>query len=399
MVTVLILLLLLVAFGAWEYFGHLSRLRRIPIRIHVNGTRGKSSVTRLIAGGLRGSGIPTCAKTTGSQPRMILENGKEYTIQRQGRANIIEQVRAVGVAARRRARAVVLECMALQPQLQDLCERRLVRSTVGVITNARADHLDVMGPTVGDVARALAGTVPARGPLVTAEDDPALLEIFRGAAEKKGAELIPVSPATEGIDNDIMRRFTYLEHPENVALALRACLLAGAERRAALEGMWSAKPDLGALRILRLAFFAKQIFFINAFAANDPESTTRVWQRVVDLHPEVECRVAVLNCRADRPQRSVQLGQILHQLPGLARALVCGSGTRLALEAALRAGCEAEKLVAMEQAPAAAIFERALAQIEKSGLVFGMGNIGGGGTALVEYFKNRSEQSGTNEEN
>ena len=32
---------------------------------------------------------------------------------------------------------VVMECMALQPQYQSLSELRMVRSNVGVITNAR----------------------------------------------------------------------------------------------------------------------------------------------------------------------------------------------------------------------------------------------------------------------
>jgi hypothetical protein len=36
------------------------------------------------------------------------------------------------------------------------------------------------------------------------------------------------------------------------------------------------------------------------------------------------------------------------------------------------------------------VFERAVAQIVKAGTVFGMGNIGGGGAAIVEYFENRA---------
>ena len=50
--------------------------------------------------------------------------------------------------------------MALQPMLQSLCELKLVKATHGVLTNARPDHLDVMGPTERDVAKALGGTVP-----------------------------------------------------------------------------------------------------------------------------------------------------------------------------------------------------------------------------------------------
>ena len=53
---------------------------RIPIRIHINGTRGKSSVTRLVAAGLRKGGIRTIAKTTGTYPRIILEDGRSFVL-------------------------------------------------------------------------------------------------------------------------------------------------------------------------------------------------------------------------------------------------------------------------------------------------------------------------------
>ncbi|TFH29311.1 MAG: poly-gamma-glutamate synthase PgsB, partial [Myxococcales bacterium] len=63
--------------GALELILHRRRLKKIPIRIHVNGTRGKTSVTRLIAAGLREAGIRCVAKTTGTVPRFILPNGRE----------------------------------------------------------------------------------------------------------------------------------------------------------------------------------------------------------------------------------------------------------------------------------------------------------------------------------
>jgi poly-gamma-glutamate synthase PgsB/CapB len=120
LIVLLIVLGVLLGFMAWEYQVHQWNLRKVPTRIHVNGTRGKSSVTRLIAAGLRAGGVVTCAKTTGSRPRMILEDGSEYSIQRQGRANILEQLRAVAVTSRRGASALVAECMALNPILQVL---------------------------------------------------------------------------------------------------------------------------------------------------------------------------------------------------------------------------------------------------------------------------------------
>ncbi|MBD3366884.1 MAG: poly-gamma-glutamate synthase PgsB, partial [Candidatus Eisenbacteria bacterium] len=47
-----LVLLLAVAFftyGLVEYRLHVRRLGALPVRVHVNGTRGKSSVTRLIS--------------------------------------------------------------------------------------------------------------------------------------------------------------------------------------------------------------------------------------------------------------------------------------------------------------------------------------------------------------
>ena len=59
----------LVGLGGLEVAPHRRHLKAIPVRIHVNGTRGKSSVTRLIAAGLRQAGMIACAKTTGTLPR------------------------------------------------------------------------------------------------------------------------------------------------------------------------------------------------------------------------------------------------------------------------------------------------------------------------------------------
>ncbi len=84
--VIFFLFILLVLVGLAETYFHQRHLAAIPIRIHVNGTRGKSSVVRLIAGGLRESGIATCAKTTGTRARMILPDASEYPIFRPGGA-------------------------------------------------------------------------------------------------------------------------------------------------------------------------------------------------------------------------------------------------------------------------------------------------------------------------
>lgn len=161
--------LVLVLAGGLEAFRHRLLVRKIPVRIHVNGTRGKTSVTRLIAAGLRAGGKRTCAKTTGSAAAITDPDGREFPIYRISGANIIEQMRTLKRMASLKPEVVVMECMALQPQYQSLSELRMVHSNVGVITNARADHLDVMGPGEEEVALALAGSTPVKGNLFTAE--------------------------------------------------------------------------------------------------------------------------------------------------------------------------------------------------------------------------------------
>ena len=114
--TFSILLLILIALGIIESYVHSLSLAKLPIRIHVNGSRGKSSVTRLIASGLRAGGLKVIAKTTGTAPRIIDENGKDRIIHRLRSASIGEQVRLMRNFAKRKPDAVVFECMAVNPQ-------------------------------------------------------------------------------------------------------------------------------------------------------------------------------------------------------------------------------------------------------------------------------------------
>src|SRR5438552_5179903 len=108
----------LAGYGVWESRRHLRNLERIPVRVHVNGTRGKSSVTRLISAGLRAGGIRTLGKTTGTEARLLLPDGSEQPVFRVGPPNVIEQTRVVARAAAAGAQALVVECMAVQPELQ-----------------------------------------------------------------------------------------------------------------------------------------------------------------------------------------------------------------------------------------------------------------------------------------
>jgi poly-gamma-glutamate synthase PgsB/CapB len=355
----------------------------------VNGTRGKSSVTRLIAGGLREGGITTCAKTTGTLARMILPDASEYPVFRPAGANVIEQVRIISTAANYNAQAIVVECMALQPHLQWLSESRFLKSTHGVITNARADHLDVMGPTEAAVADALAGTTPVGAKLFTAERR--RVSTFEKAALDRGTVLVAVGPEeVAAVTDEEMGQFSYVEHKENVALSLSVCEDLGIDRETALRGMSKAPPDPSVMTISHIRFFGRDIYFVNAFAANDPESSEQLWNMAIQQFPEVEQRIAIFNCRADRPTRSEQLGRACVHWQPADHYLLIGSATYLFLKSAISEGMPLKSMIVMEHESESDIFEMILERMGRSALVVGMGNAKGQGLNLARFFRNRS---------
>lgn len=387
-VLLVVLIVGLVLAGALEYRAHIRRLSSIKIRVHINGTRGKSSVTRLVAAGLRAGGLRTFAKTTGTLPRMIMNTGAEFPVYRPSKSNIIEQLRIVALAASESADALVIECMALQPYLQSLTELRMIRATLGVITNARADHLDVMGPGERDVALALLGTTPRRGLLLTAERD--YLPEFQAACEDRGTRLVAVTEEdAAAITDEQMARFVYQEHKENVALSLRICREAGVPPAVAFEGMVTATPDSGAMMEHVVDFFGRDLLFINGFAANDPESSERIWRMALARHTDYTRRIMVLNCRADRPDRSRQLGEVVPHWPRADHYVVMGTGTYVFVRFAGEGGLDPSQITYGEGLTTDRLFEAIVGVCGERSLIMGLGNIGGGGLDLVAYFRNR----------
>lgn len=382
------LVLVLLGWLAYELMRHRRALHCIPVRIHVNGTRGKSSVTRLVAAGLRADGRRVVAKTTGTLARVILPNERELSIYRPLGANVREQIRIVRFAAEQRAEVLVVECMALQPILQWLSEKMFVRATHGVITNARPDHLDVMGPTGDDVAKALAGMMPRGAVCFTGEAE--RLSILQHAATDRESRLsVVTADDVEAVTDDDMAGFRYYEHRENVALALRVCAELGVDRETALEGMRQALPDPGALTFYEVNFFGREIVFVNAFAANDPVSSLRIWELSRERYPKHRS-VCVFNCRADRVDRSRQLGEALPQWPRPDRVIAVGTGTVFFARAAAASGFDLNRLSSVEEEDAREVFERLVNACGRRTLLVGLGNIGGLGLELVRLFRNRS---------
>ena len=306
-IILFIIVFLVLIFGIFEFKIHNKYLLNIPIRIHVNGSRGKSSVVRLIAAGLREGGLKTYAKTTGTSPRIIDDKGEDKYIHRLRSASIGEQISLIRYFSKLNPDALVIECMAVNPQYQWVSEQKIIKSTIGVLTNVRPDHLDEMGISMNQITKSMSNTIPFNGIMVTSEDKK--VDILTNISKQRNTEFYL---ADVEFKNNDLNNFQYLEHSENINLALKVCELCGIKKEIAMNGMKKCKPDPGALTIWNIQENNKTFKFINAFAANDPASTLKTWQ-MVNSRIKSNNFAIFLNTRIDRQYRTVQLINLIFE--------------------------------------------------------------------------------------
>jgi len=305
-VATLILLgvLTLLLLGSWRLslLRHHARIDGLQVRVHVNGIRGKSSVTRLLAAVLREGGYQTVAKTTGSAARIIGTAGEETPIRRRGAPTITEQVDIIRKHVNADVDALVIECMAVRPLYQQFSQDSIVRSDITVITNVREDHQEEMGETLEEIADSMSLTIPRGGLLITAEERPWLRERLRRNAERIDCRFMYADPRLV-LPSDL-KGFDYVQFPDNVAIGLALAAELGIDRRTALRGMLKAVPDAGAVRLETYRIGDKRVLWVPLFAANDRESVVASFELLRPLFPAGAPVVGILNNRLDRGRRA-----------------------------------------------------------------------------------------------
>ena len=287
---------------------HEERIQTIRWRIHVNGIRGKSTVTRLVAGVLREGGIQTVGKTTGSAARIIFPDGNEAPIRRHGAPTILEQIDIIRDFTTPQTEALVIECMAVNPLYQRVSQDQIVKGNIGIITNVREDHQDVMGETLEEIADSLSNTIPRHGILITGEDRPELRARLEANTRKRNSEFIHADPAW--VTDDDLARFNYLSFKENLAIGLAVAQMFNIPHEVALRGMVKALPDIGVVFVQRTVVNDVELVWAPLFAVNDRESAIMGINALAPYYDARALKIGVLNNRYDRAVRATQFAEI-----------------------------------------------------------------------------------------
>ena len=354
---ILILCFICIGYLFFEKRRSVKQRKTFKYVIHVNGIRGKSTVSRLIDAGVRSRGYKTFTKTTGTSPRIISVSGEEREINRRGKANIKEQIKAINWAYKERAEVLILECMAVKPELQYICENKILNSDIGVITNVREDHLDEMGKTLDEIAESLSNTIPKNGAFFTSDK-----EYF----EKE--------------------QYWDIDFASNVSLAIEVCKYIGIDEKKALESMRNYHRDPGCLKtLLYKNRKGHEVFFVNAMAANDPNSTDIILERISKRYYWNNKRYLLVNNRGDRVSRWEQYIKFVKNVEEkFDKVIISGENRELFKKYLLKNKIDENKIEILQN-------EKYFDEIEDGILIFAVGNICGHGKKLVDYLEIRGE--------
>jgi gamma-polyglutamate synthase len=361
-------------------------LRRVPLRIAVTGTRGKSGVTRLIAAGLRESGARVMAKTTGSKAALILPDGSEEGIERPGPPSIREQIRVVERAAAAGAGSLVIELMSVGRECLEAESRRIVRPGLLALTNVRLDHLEAMGRTKEDIARTLAASIPGAAKVFLPAEESH--RVFGETASRLGARLVLLDELRAEAEGPAGGDFE-----PNLRLALAVLESLGVSRTTAVRGMAKAGPDFGSLRVWRASFGtpSRAAWCVSAFAANDPESSAAVLARLPVLLPAGwGPLVGLLALREDRGDRTLQWVRAAGEgfFNDFEHVAVLGGPARAAARMFRRAlGPGIRRFSFVPDSRPAELMERLVRTAGPGPVLVGLGNICGPGEAVIRHWQ------------
>jgi len=256
-------------------------VRNARFRVLVTGSRGKSSLVRLLCAGIEAKGLVVRGRITGVLPREI-SHSCERLIIRNSPAHIGEMrwwLRQIPYESE----AVVMENSAVHTELQPMAAKWLKPTTV-VWTNARPDHQEVWGISQEAAEHAILRGIPDGVPLIVGGEAARSPQISRFLEARKAPVL--VAPY-----------FEWNYRLSNLSLARKTLEFCGLLDEKSSKAMEFLPPDIGDFRVF---YFPGGARLAAAFSANDVVSTEHLFALLDWKEEETSL---YFSDREDRPYR------------------------------------------------------------------------------------------------
>jgi hypothetical protein len=360
---------------------------RLPLRVHIFGTRGKSGAVLALADALRARGLCVYGRTTGDKPLALLPDGNTRPFRRFGPPRVQEYVRVIREAGRHKADVLVLECMALSPETIVVADELLAPDIVA-LTNTRPDHQESMGGTPGAIADTLALCV-GKGQDIYAIAD-AGFERIRWRAEEKGSRLHRLEDdfSAPGAAARHLAQKMVLDIAERTGCMGRAesAPISAAENSAwpVFHSVPGAAPDAGSLDFLDL-------FSVNDLVSSQLLLLNALEQTEKSHRPPL---VAFLATRADRPLRTKAFVEWLAKEPLFDLVAVQGSHAWYGYLALKRLKTPGLLFLPNPFMPPERLLTLLQNKIGGPLALIGLGNARGPGESLRAFFSRKPMESG-----
>jgi len=327
--------------------------------IHVSGIRGKTSTCRILDAALR-TKYKVYTKTTGTDASYIDTSNIEHPVRRISPANIKEQISTIRNAWKDGAEILILECMAVRPELQRASQEQIVQSSISVITNVRYDHPFEMGLSLLDIAESLSAVIPKNGTLYTAAED--FYALYEKKCKENHARFVACTPRNGEL--------------ENITLARSIAQDLGITQEDFTRSLEHVTQDFGILKLYNAKYNSgKEFSFLNLFSVNDPQSSLGHIRRFVK---QGDAFCFLYNNRSDRPDRILLFSRFFFPQFSDVPVYLIGNSCLLA-----------RKLIRKYSRNPVIILKdwKELLSLSDFPLVIGLGNIKNDGCSIITYME------------
>ena len=309
-----------------EYLFLIKSIQKIPLRILVNGTRGKTTTVNIIYNILRRSNYKVFAKTTGEQPIEYYPDGQHKILKRFAPASIIENVRLLSKWAKLKPDVIVMECMALHAENQFILSKRMFKPTHVLITNILNDHLEVMGENIDAISHTISESFYKNAKILLPEN---IKPPFDSEFDLEYHEDVPVEFSFDNIPNAIISKSWGLIAKTSETLDVNIKIA-----RDEFHKIWKQKNEN-----IRIGNKELKIEFWNLFSVNDYDTSKYFIEFILDNHAGKNNVEIIFNTRSDRPLRTKSFVPLLIEHFKNHKIYSVGTGKSLAFRLLKKSDC------------------------------------------------------------